>query len=1120
MISILVPSRLLDEQIAHGRKEKKARNWIKEFADRVIILQNINIEIKSRISNRTSIAIISPVGYRLVILALRPTLRQLSSKKAGSTHDIQLSLYLCTYYNLTVRTNGIHHHQVISLPEPLHRQGVSDQIYIGQRQKSEISGKGRSQSYHITIVSTSGRHKNNDSRSKLRVIEMIGRRGSASYNIQGISNYPSQCRRSPNLLIQEIRTSKPWYVIYIQQIVVVQPENENKIIHKKTSRSTRRLSCVKPETMNSQEEYDPERPYQGRPDQKMAAGKIPFTGHFDPLLQRYTIENFDADTFQTREGADPSIVIASKPDHVKRLDAIPFSGDESKREAEISHYLAQNHHVTYASLQNPNGLNGQIEWRQPKLIKFVDPQKLGYNTVEKPVGHQGYTTQHANVPRQQNDAHLADLQKCMNVDRHIKTDTSKPEMIVVPLTRADSVQAGKDPRQMGRDPRLRKIAEPEAIRNTYNLRPSNTPMSTRPVDPVALATKPIFKPAMERVSRDKQIAQRNQAGSNFIDAVTKPIRQAAGAAIQGMFRKAQPNRAPKGSRNIPLRLAEHTAIPAQCWPLLQEHEANINMWSTTGNQASDNKLAWSTDKALAQHNGLIGQTNPLPDHPVKSTNPDKTNIQVVPDVASLMELVEPVSPLAKSPNRESHALEKTGHETSLEIQIQERSDLSPRADNRAIIATDTCPHSNSNPPSTTTKTAQSIAKPNTCSTSELPSQSTLATTKRSTTELEQTAQASTMSETETDMDTSTVAGGKRVGGATEQPIAKRIGISALAEAYKAKVEQTKASLVLKNGGGPLNPQPSLEGHVETEYINEVVKVNPTPIATTTYATAPLLTLRELLPAGAVEDAPQDLESTQLDQVFRAKTIEFVVMIKPLPKDGQPAAVEWEFPDSKLFENIMNHAFAEFIDPDITRMDIIKWSSVGTQTGIGSFMATTNQLDLVQIFRDTIPKKVHEGNMAESFPKQTMISDYGITLYAHGGTIAYRPSILLAMILRTYQKDFAGECEVLKADKFPSNHPYEGKRNARIISLLPDQVFLDHLQKFPANFAFSAGFCKRLYIRGGSRINPKDPQAKKPERRPRFGRAAITKLLLDNQKEIMKKGEEEQEVAERMGQATI
>ena len=202
---------------------------------------------------------------------------------------------------------------------------------------------------------------------------------------------------------------------------------------------------------------------------------------------------------------------------------------------------------------------------------------------------------------------------------------------------------------------------------------------------------------------------------------------------------------------------------------------------------------------------------------------------------------------------------------------------------------------------------------------------------------------------EMDLDATFVVGGKRAGGPEPEPQAKKANLNALASAYKAKVEQTQAKLVLKKGGGPLNPQPSLEGYVETEYINEVVKVDMAPKVTSSYAAAPLVTLRELLPVGVIDDEPQDLEGANLDQVFRAETMEFIVMIKPLPKDGIPPAVEWEFPKGGLFETSMNEAFADFIDKDITRMDIIKWSSISTQTGIGAFSAITTRLNLVQAF---------------------------------------------------------------------------------------------------------------------------------------------------------------------------
>lgn len=71
---------------------------------------------------------------------------------------------------------------------------------------------------------------------------------------------------------------------------------------------------------------------------------------------------------------------------------------------------------------------------------------------------------------------------------------------------------------------------------------------------------------------------------------------------------------------------------------------------------------------------------------------------------------------------------------------------------------------------------------------------------------------------------------------------------------------------------------------------------------------------------------------------------------------------------------MNEAYADFIDPDIRRMDAIKWSSVGSQTGVGVLTAVASKFNDVQLFREVIRTKVYTGNMAESFPRQTMLND--------------------------------------------------------------------------------------------------------------------------------------------------
>ena len=617
-----------------------------------------------------------------------------------------------------------------------------------------------------------------------------------------------------------------------------------------------------------------------------------------------------------------------------------------------------------------------------------------------------------------------------------------------------------------KDPRLkdRTITKASIIANVYQTNmPISKAASTMTVKPLELAITPIHKPSMERINRHVQIAQKLAT----IKPTEKPANLNSWQALKGQFCKSKPDKKPKGSRNVPVKLAKMTDVPASCWPLLEAHEASTNMWTN--------------------------QQTPPP-------SPPKGAIE------ALKQVDIPVSPIAESVNNVSVGsllLEAIPTKASLEIHSSTRQQLA-KLPGVTLTPVKARPKAPALPSATATQIVQSPVITTATATANIKVGKPI------------------MSDNDSmDLDSTFIAGEKRSSQSDcDAPKAKKTTMQVLANTYKARVDETKNKLVLKKGGGPLNPQPSLEGNVETEFFHEVVKVSDKPVAKTSYAAAPLITFRQLMPAGVVEDAPQDFESIPLDQKFRAETIEFVVMTKPLPKPGTDPESSWEVPDGTFFDTIMNEAFAQFIEPDITRMDALKWSSVATNTGVGAFSAVTEQLEHVQIFREILRTKVFAGQMAESFPKQTLLNDYGITLYAHGGTQAYRAPILLAMLLRTHQEDFKGQCEVLKHDKFPANHPITKKQNARIISLLPDQEFLDHLQKFPNSFPFKAGFCNRLFIRGGVRIDPKDPEAKRVERRPRFGRAAISKLLLANQEEILRKGEAEQDMADKMEKTTI
>ena len=245
-------------------------------------------------------------------------------------------------------------------------------------------------------------------------------------------------------------------------------------------------------------------------------------------------------------------------------------------------------------------------------------------------------------------------------------------------------------------------------------------------------------------------------------------------------------------------------------------------------------------------------------------------------------------------------------------------------------------------------------------------------------------------ESEMDLDATFVGSSKRGADESGEPKAKKPNtMLALAETYQARVKATKEKLLIKQGGTAVAALP-VNKKLETEMFNEVVEVNQTPVATTSYAEAPLITLRQLMPAGIeTENVGENPDSMPLDRTFRSEYIEFVVMIKKLDinKKTDPATIPWDMPEAEFFYTIMNEAFADFIESDITRMDYIKWSSVGTQTGVGVFSAMTSRLEILEIFRQIIRSKIYEGHMAETFPRQTMLNEYGLTLYAHIGTIA-------------------------------------------------------------------------------------------------------------------------------------
>ena len=128
-----------------------------------------------------------------------------------------------------------------------------------------------------------------------------------------------------------------------------------------------------------------------------------------------------------------------------------------------------------------------------------------------------------------------------------------------------------------KDPRIKApaaLAKANIIANVYQTNmPITKAASTMVVKPLELAIKPIHKPSMERIKRHVQIAQKM--------AASKPAAMVANLnswqALKDQFCKSKPDKKPKDSRNVPVKLAKMTDVPASCWPLLEAHEASTNM---------------------------------------------------------------------------------------------------------------------------------------------------------------------------------------------------------------------------------------------------------------------------------------------------------------------------------------------------------------------------------------------------------------------------------------------------------------------------------------------------------------------------------------------------------------
>ena len=283
-----------------------------------------------------------------------------------------------------------------------------------------------------------------------------------------------------------IEHNKRLYIKRVPPIVVFKVSDQKISIHKTNTKvvGPRVRGLVKCEKiraiMAEHEEYDPERPFLGRPNDK-----IPFKGYFDPAQQSYTIENFDAEQFQVNDKIDPTMVInepistqspSTVPDHVKRLAKIPFSGIAANRDAEIKAYLEANHNITYAQLQDPNGLPGQVKWKTPEIRMPVGSDKPSF------------TCNNLNDPRSRHRGQSRDPRKQKAVYTLQESIAHLPGVLLTKVSKADKEGTGSTSEQTGHNLRVEILRQPAnaaeipkagstgkaAIIKAFNVDPSKT----------------------------------------------------------------------------------------------------------------------------------------------------------------------------------------------------------------------------------------------------------------------------------------------------------------------------------------------------------------------------------------------------------------------------------------------------------------------------------------------------------------------------------------------------------------------------------------------------------------------------------------------------------------------
>ena len=283
-----------------------------------------------------------------------------------------------------------------------------------------------------------------------------------------------------------------------------------------------------------------------------------------------------------------------------------------------------------------------------------------------------------------------------------------------------------------------------------------------------------------------------------------------------------------------------------------------------------------------------------------------------------------------------------------------------------------------------------------------------------------------------------------------------------------------------------------------------------------HAEAPTLSLRDLMPEGLKDEAAGD-------ESFKLARVDFMVLYRKVRShteeemDLDDPSFDWAIPNQTTFEKVMDDAIATFTAEDPLMLDVLEYSKVGWNTGVGLVGFRTDRLADIERFAGIV-KHLILPEMPLRYciaPRKLLWDTYALTIYFNGAFQKQDPQRLIFWLLH-YNRTLKGRVDIIEVRKYPASHENTKRAGAKIIAFEGDKEFMDSLYRHPRDHAFSIRFGGNLYIRGGDRIDANDPDAHQ-RRRPRLTQTAIRTMIGGDSNKAFDDGEKMEDAFNKAAQ---